>query len=154
RHLSSRQGTIMSAAPTGAGSRYLVLGVLTLTAVGLLPLWADPPDKMGKAEDSAKRKIEPAKPPLKTYAFEMRSKPWPQVMEWLPDITGMPFIGPDLPTGTFNFIGSSKKGYTIPEIIDIINEALLSNKDTQKFILVRRERSFTVLPADERIDPA
>src|SRR5262249_49783613 len=46
-----------------------------------------------------------------------------------------------------------KKQYTIPEIIDIINEALLANTEKQKFILIRRERSFTLVPADDPIQP-
>jgi type II secretory pathway component GspD/PulD (secretin) len=142
----------MCAVQAGAGLRHLVLGVLAFTTLGHLSLAAAPPERMPRADELSGVRQEPTPAPLKTYTFEMRSKPWAQVIEWLSDITGMPFIGPYLPTGTFNFIGSAKKGYTVPEIIDIINEALLSNKDTQKYILVRRERSFTLLPADEPID--
>src|SRR5262249_255947 len=38
----------------------------------------------------------------------------------------------------------------LPEVLDILNEALL----LQKFLIIRREASLTVLPADERIDPS
>jgi type II secretion system protein D len=85
----------------------------------------------------------------KTVAFEMRDKPWSSVLEWLSDQTGLPVITSYKPTGTFSFIDPKKKEYTIPEIIDILNEGLLE----KKFVLIRRERSFTIVPADEKIPP-
>src|SRR5262249_23607311 len=45
-----------------------------------------------------------------------------------------------------------KKKYSMPEIIDIVNDALLANSATQKFYMINRERSFTLVPADEKID--
>jgi type II secretory pathway component GspD/PulD (secretin) len=89
------------------------------------------------------------KPEPKTFAFDMADKPWKHVFEWYADQTGLPFVGSNVPTGTFTFIGPRNKKYTLEEITDILNEALLA----QKFILVRRAASFTVLPADEKIDP-
>lgn len=85
----------------------------------------------------------------KTISFEMRDKPWSAVLEWLSDQTGLPVITTAKPTGTFTFIEPKKKDYTIPEVIDILNEALLG----QKFVIIRRERSFTIVPADEKIPP-
>ena len=38
---------------------------------------------------------------------------------------------------------------TLEEITDILNEGLMA----QKYILIRRMATFTVLPADEKIDP-
>jgi type II secretion system protein D len=40
------------------------------------------------------------------------------------------------------------------EVIDIINDGLLSIAPTQRYIMINRERNFTVLPADEKVDPA
>src|SRR5205085_7372155 len=37
----------------------------------------------------------------------------------------------------------------IPEVIDIINEVLLQ----QKWLLIRREATFMLVPADEKVDP-
>src|SRR5206468_1148799 len=37
-----------------------------------------------------------------------------------------------------------------PDVIDVLNEALLN----QKFILIRRDASFTIVPADGPVDPA
>jgi general secretion pathway protein D len=90
----------------------------------------------------------------KRIKFEFQNKPWNQVFEWLSDQTGLPFASNIKPTGSFTFIApkgsvGATQGYTIPEIIDILNEVLLQ----QKFIIIRREATFMVLPADEKIDP-
>ena len=53
--------------------------------------------------------------------------------------------------GTLTFIPPKGKKFTLTEITDILNETLLSQKD--KYILIRRAASFTVLPADEKVDP-
>ena len=37
-------------------------------------------------------------------------------------------------------------------MIDILNEALLSSAQGNKYYLINRERSFTLIPADEKID--
>lgn len=94
--------------------------------------------------------VDPVKLAQKAVAFEMRDKPWKSVLEWLSNETGLPVITTATPTGTFSFYGNPKKKYTIAEVIDVINEALMS----QKFILLRRDASFTVVPADVAIDPA
>jgi type II secretion system protein D len=135
--------------------------------LAILGLWAlnvaaAPPERMGKADEDPppvpkQPKADPPKPkkePLKTFQFEKRDQRWKDVIEWLCDKAELPLIGVNMPTGTFTYIGGGKKGHTIPEIIDIINEGLLTNRDTQKFILIRRERSFTLVPADDPIDPA
>jgi hypothetical protein len=90
---------------------------------------------------------DPLKEPGKRAAFEFRNKPWGQVFEWLSDTTGLPVVGVIKPTGSFTFIPpDANKRYTLPQIMDILNEALLQ----QKMILLRRERSITILPADEK----
>ena len=63
-----------------------------------------------------------------------------------------------MPTGSFTFIApkgsvGATQGYTIPEVIDIINEALLTAPPTQRYQIIRREMTFTLVPADEEIDP-
>ncbi|VTS06166.1 secretin N-terminal domain-containing protein [Tuwongella immobilis] len=92
--------------------------------------------------------------PERTIAFEIRDKPWTSVLEWLSEQTGLPVITTVKPTGSFTFIapkvGTKPRQYTLPEVMDILNEALIN----QKFLLIRREASFTIVPADERIDPA
>jgi hypothetical protein len=96
-----------------------------------------------------------AKPGAKRLRFESRDKPWREVLEWFGQETGLPLIATSRPTGTFTFVpppGSvgATQGYTVPEIVDILNEAL----QQQKYLLIRRDTSFTLVPADEKIDPA
>ena len=87
----------------------------------------------------------------KSFSFEMRGRPWSAVFEWLTDKTGRDFVSNNAnPSGTFNVITQKGKKYTIPQIIDIINDGLLS----QKWVLLNRGTSFTLVPADEKIDPA
>jgi type II secretion system protein D len=88
--------------------------------------------------------------PLKTYEFNMSKKPWTQVIDWLADELGVPFIGNVRPTGTFEFRAPrGKKKFTMGEIIDYLNEAMVA----QKYVLIRRPSSFTIVAADEKIDP-
>jgi len=98
------------------------------------------------------------KAPEKRVSFEMRDKPWMQVFEWLTDQTGLPVVSQYKPSGSFTFIsprGADKlpRNYTIPEIIDILNEGLLAGPETQQYVLIRRQQSFTLVPANEEIRP-
>jgi len=94
--------------------------------------------------------VDPNSLSTKTVSFEMRDKPWKNVLEWLSNETGLPVITTATPTGTFNFYGNPKKKYTIPEVIDVINEGLLE----KKFVLIRKDASFTIVPADLQVDPS
>jgi len=93
-----------------------------------------------------------AAPQEKKVRFEFRDKRWAEVLEWLTEQTGLNVISNNKPAGTFTFIAPKVNGqpreYTIPEVIDIINEALVQ----QKFMLIRREASFTIVLADEVIN--
>lgn len=102
---------------------------------------------------AAQPPAETTKPaPEKKVRFEFRDKRWAEVLEWLVDQTGMQVISPNKPAGTFTFIAPKVDGkpreYTIPEVIDIINEAL----SQQKFMLLRREASYTIVLADDVIN--
>src|SRR5207245_220467 len=84
--------------------------------------------------------------------------PWQKVIEWFSDTTGLAFAGVFKPTGTFNFtppkVNGGVRKYTIPEIVDIINEALEAQASTQKYVLIRKTQTFTFIPADEKVDPS
>src|SRR5438874_6989525 len=104
----------------------------------------------------------PAQPPRpaaaleqKTVKFEFRDARWQDVLDWFSKEAHLPYISNYKPTGSFNFIpeklaNGQNREYTLPEVIDILNDALI----LQKFILIRRVASFMVIPADEKIDPA
>jgi RNA polymerase sigma factor (sigma-70 family) len=89
-------------------------------------------------------------PEEKRYAFSMKNKPWKEVIDWFADQTGLAFSGTYVPKGTFTFTPPEGKQYSIPEIVDIINEALQAEKDG-KYLLVRRTQTFSLVPADERL---
>src|SRR5260370_11111497 len=80
----------------------------------------------------------------------MNGKPWKDVFGWLNEKTGLPTVGLAIPTGTFTFIGKADKTYTIGELIDQITRGLRSNEDTQKSLLIRREKQFVLIPADQK----
>src|SRR5262245_55650940 len=102
---------------------------------------ASPPAAPAPATASSEKKVR----------FEFRDKRWAEVLEWLTEQTALPVISNNKPSGTFTFIAPKINGqpreYTIPEVIDIINESL----SQQKFMLIRREASFTIVAADEII---
>ncbi len=135
----------MQARSTSSGGRFFLPAVLLLLgglAVGTSSGQPAKPDKPDKKEEAKE----------KTVKFAFDGKAWRAVFEWLAETTGKPVVTNFYPTGTFTFIGPANKEYTIPQVIDILNEALLSNSQTNKYYLINRERSFTLVPADERID--
>ncbi len=119
---------------------------IILTAMAVLVVVSGP---LGAADPEKKDA-----PTEKRIAFAMDGKPWDAVFKWLANETGKEVVANFKPTGTFTFIGPDKKTYTLPQVIDIINGGLLSASQTQKFYLVNGEQTFTLVPADEKVDPA
>jgi type II secretion system protein D len=151
----------MRAVPAGAAPRCLFLAAILLIAgAWVVGAGADEPKKPDPdkpvQKDPEKNPDKPAdtKKKEKTFNFVMEKKKWSEVFEFLTDKTGLPFIGVNVPQGTFNFIPPKGKEYSLGEIVDIINDALLTNPENQKWLFVRRERSFTVIPADQKLDPS
>jgi type II secretion system protein D len=95
-----------------------------------------------------KTEVKPAEEP--TYEFAMSGKPWKDVFAWLNEKTELPIVGVAVPTGTFHITGPANRKYNMGEVIDIINAGLLSNEDKQKYFLIRREREFVLLAADQK----
>jgi hypothetical protein len=97
--------------------------------------------------DESKQKPEP-----RTYAFQWEKAPWPKVLKWLADTSGLPVITAYKPTGSVTFlppmVNGKQKQFTLEEIIDILNEALVH----QKLQLVRRQASIGFFPTDEPLD--
>jgi RNA polymerase sigma factor (sigma-70 family) len=108
------------------------------------------PPARGKEKEKGKPAAAP-KPAEKQYSFAMDDQPWSKVIEWLVDQSGLAYVGSYRPTGTFTFHPPKGKLYTLPEIFDIVNEGLQANN--QKYVLIRREQTFGMVPADEKIDP-
>ena len=144
--------------PSGVGTMPKKTGIVMITSkrclvkgmallAGLLLSGLAPAFAQTRAEDPGDKKAAEQK----LFNFEMRGKPWSSVFEWLADNTGRKFVGPNvnLP-GTFNVISPKGQKYTLPQIIDIINDGL----QTQKWVMLNRGTSFVIVPADEKIDPA
>ncbi len=117
------------------------------------PAPAAPGDRPPAANGEDKKDAS-SRPAAKTYTFAMTNKPWTEVCEWFADVTGLAYSGTYKPTWAFTFIPPTVNGkakqYTIPEIVDILNEALADTPP--KAVLIRRAQTFTLLPADEKID--
>src|SRR5262245_48260116 len=153
-HFSSRQGTNMLRIRRCLGWAVLV-AVTAVFGLGVAhgQTGGDPPKDKKEAKEEKKGEAA-AKDAGKTYAFEFRSAPWGQVLDWLKDVTGQPIVSNLRPTGSLIFIppngpdGKPRK-YTVPEIIDVLNESLLE----QKFMIIRRQASITIWPADEKVPP-
>ena len=134
-------------------------GVLALQTVGARPTSSQPasvaeakaePPQPDKPVDKPADKPATSKPAEKLYELDdILEQPWAKVFEMYSQISGLPFAGAAKPTGTCTLIFPKGKKYTLLETTDILNETLAA----QKYILLRRDASFTVLPADEKIDP-
>src|SRR5437879_1344360 len=67
------------------------------------------------------------KPPEKTIKMQKRGEPWPATLNWLATETGMGVSASvPLPTENFTYYAApGKDSYTIPEVVDILNEQLM-----------------------------
>jgi hypothetical protein len=87
-------------------------------------------------------------------AFDMRGKPWSTAIPWFCNQVQMPLTGKHgPPSGSISFYNvQSKDGkpreYTLTEVFDILNEMLIAE---HKFVLLRRETTLMIIPADEPI---
>lgn len=147
------QGKLMRSIRSAAGQGLLLLAT---SAVGVDAIASE---KTTKLDQRPSQIAQSPQPPERNIAFEMRDKPWigerGSVLEWLSDQTGMPVsISSAKPTGSLTFVNpriqGAPKQYSLPEVIDVLNGELLK----QKLILVRRAKTFSIEPADEKIDPA
>ena len=148
---SSGQGAIMVRI-----RRCIGLVMLLALAAGLLGLsvagaQTGNPGKAQKDAAKAAEQVPSDQPPAKTYEFQFSAAPWSQVLEWLRDLTGLPIITTIRPTGSLTFVppkvdGKNKK-YTVAEIIDVLNESLLEQKE----VIIRRMASIMICAADEQL---
>ncbi len=89
----------------------------------------------------------PGEQPKKVTFDASGTKTWPKFIEWLSDQTGLPYVGGAPPAGSITV--KTTKALSIPDIIDLANEAL-----APQHLLIRGDKSLRIVPADERIDPA
>jgi len=87
-------------------------------------------------------------PAEKTVTVNFKLADWGDVLEWFSKESGLTPIYSVRPTGSVTLQPPKDRTFTMGEVIDLLNEAMI----TQKFILVRRQVSFTILPSDEKLD--
>ena len=126
----------------------LAVGFCASVAFAHEPLLFAPPNLATNSKDDL------PEPKRNKIAFSFTDAPsWETVIEWFAKETKTTFIGAvKPPKGTFTFLSptSTEKLYTIPQIVDIINDALT----TKGYIMTRHEGTFTLLPLDEEVDPS
>ncbi|MDY3563412.1 sigma-70 family RNA polymerase sigma factor [Gemmata sp. JC673] len=84
----------------------------------------------------------------KVYRFNFKpGSSWTEVFEAYEKATGLKGTYKAKPTGTFTR-STPAVSHTLAEFTDIINDALLADR----WLLIRREGTFVVVPADEKID--
>ncbi|MBM3980196.1 MAG: hypothetical protein FJ304_07900 [Planctomycetes bacterium] len=96
--------------------------------------------------------VAPVAPPAtgeRTISFNFEKMGWDDVLDWYSKESGLTLITTVKPTGSLAFKPSKEKKFTMGEVTDLLNEALTQ----QKFILIRRNMTFFIHPADEKIDP-
>ncbi|VTR94629.1 sigma-70 family rna polymerase sigma factor : RNA polymerase sigma factor, sigma-70 family OS=Singulisphaera acidiphila (strain ATCC BAA-1392 / DSM 18658 / VKM B-2454 / MOB10) GN=Sinac_6419 PE=4 SV=1: Sigma70_r2: Sigma70_r4_2: Secretin_N [Gemmata massiliana] len=105
-------------------------------------------DPRGGAQPSIDpRTVSPESKPL---TFKFKDTPWPEVLATYAAVTGLRANISSKPKGTFTFTPpKTPQTYTLAEITDLLNEALIP----EGFLIVRSWNSFTLISADEKVDP-
>jgi hypothetical protein len=85
--------------------------------------------------------------PKKVGAFA--EVPWAAAFEWLTEQTGLPVVMNNRPLGACP-VPLAKKKLAPAEAVDFLNDVLM----VQHYLLIRGDRTITLVPADERIDPS
>jgi type II secretion system protein D len=137
----------------------VLTGIIGTTLAAAEPQLPPPPPSLlaqvPAVKEEPKTTAAAPKNEPKRISFEKRDEPWQKVLEWYTNESGLSFVSTvKPPTGTFNFISpkidGQPKRFTIAEVTDILNEALID----KGFLLLRTEQSFKLQPADEKINPS
>jgi len=104
------------------------------------------PTKTCPVAPSPSISVEPATVE-KTFAVNFDRAEWSAVLKWFSKETKLFRLDDALIPGTLTL--KSEGRYTLPDLIDLLNEAL-AQKD---WILIRREHSFLLHPAGEKVPP-
>ncbi|MDY3556068.1 secretin N-terminal domain-containing protein [Gemmata sp. JC717] len=91
----------------------------------------------------------PAAAPEKQVSIHFEKAGWDEVLDWYAKETGLTLITTVKPTGTVAIKPGKDRKFTVGEVTDLINEAMMQ----QKFLLIRRHMTFFIQPSDEKIDP-
>jgi type II secretory pathway component GspD/PulD (secretin) len=90
----------------------------------------------------------PAPSSERKITVNFKNAHWDDVLEWFAKESGLTPILTVRPTGSVTLQPPKDRQYTLGEVVDLLNEALIQ----QRFILIRRQVSFYIHPSDEKID--
>ncbi|WP_197444046.1 secretin N-terminal domain-containing protein [Maioricimonas rarisocia] len=82
-----------------------------------------------------------------TLKFSFQNAPWPEVLAWFAELSGLTLDLTDTPPGEFNYVDD--RPHTLPEALDVLNGYLLP----RGFVLIRRDRFLAVLSTKNPILP-
>jgi type II secretory pathway component GspD/PulD (secretin) len=82
--------------------------------------------------------------PEKTYSYKFDKSSWDAAFAWLSRESGLQLITTIKPVGSVTLTIDKK---TMAEVIDLFNEAL----EQEKYVLLRREQSYSIHPADLKL---
>lgn len=92
--------------------------------------------------------IDPRKPE-KTYPIKFEKVAWKDVFTWYESESGLTRSDSTDLSGVVTLTPPAGKKFTLTELTDLINDALLM----EKHLLIRRQATFVIVPADKRVDP-
>ena len=121
----------------------LWLPAALVAGIGGTVLAVQPPVPV-PAQPPAVQPAKPAEEKEKTFSNKFDKASWDSVLAWFSKSSGLLQITTNKPTGTVTLDVQNK---TIIQVIDLINEALT----LEKYVLIRREQSFSLHPADDKI---
>lgn len=124
---------------------------------------AKPPEQSGKKPEEpapggvVNRPTEPETPPdpeelnvrpdeIGRVRVNFRNQPWPKIMEWLADISGMSLDWRELPGDYLNLV--TRESYSVEEMRNLINQHLFQ----RGFTMIRRGEVLMVVNL-EKVDP-
>ncbi|MDB5307519.1 MAG: hypothetical protein JWO38_1721, partial [Gemmataceae bacterium] len=153
--MSLRYGVWTGSAPVWKLRRWLPAILAAAAGIGGPAAWvlgqqpaagvvAAPGPSGQKADDPKKAEA----PPEKTVSPNFDGAGWEAVLDWYAKETGLILVTSVKPTGNVTIKPGKDRKFTLGEVTDLLNEVLIP----QKFIIIRYTNTFTVWPADEKID--
>jgi hypothetical protein len=119
-------------------------GFLVWIIVAFQPVVADDKPAQPPPKANEKKTLDKMMS-ARIYEFKAAGMPWEDALDWVRDISGKPLsLNDNKPTGSFSFNGPKGIRYSVRDIVDILNDALL----VQKMYLIDRGATFTVIAAD------
>ncbi len=116
-----------------------------ITVAGLVLYYSDSGNQPATSAQKRNTKNDSSASVIRLYEVNFDKADWSQVVLWLVKETNLEFVGDDVPVGQVTL--KSRKKLSIGELFDKLNERMMIDNH----ILVRKNSTFAIHPADERI---